>query len=255
MTDAVRLTPARTSLGWRPLVRFWLCVLCVAGLGGAALQWLGPPSDGSVGDPVRSPQQSARPGEPGPREVTSASPATSPPAPFKSDEPNAASNQAKPLEPVEPAVMGAVPASPSGSPPPPPDQDERPPAKARSLSDAQALGAFDQTPPHGGQAVVILHAAGSQGGQAAAEQLASRVGLTPDQIKRVGLTPDQINTRAAADVPSRAIIRFYTTEDHAWARRLGQELSQMGYSWRIENWSDRSSSPEHQVPEVWLPER
>jgi hypothetical protein len=55
-------------------------------------------------------------------------------------------------------------------------------------------------------------------------------------------------------VPSRAVIRFYEAGDHALARRIGHELADMGYPWRIENLSAGSTS-KHQPPEIWLPAR
>jgi len=126
--------------------------------------------------------------------------------------------------------------------PPEPIGQPSSPARAPSAAPVQRESEQADTRP-AGQALVILYASRSQAAQAAAEQLAPRLGLTPGQI----------DTRAAPDTPSRAIIRFYERADHALARRIGQEFSRMGYSWRIENLSDRSPS-KHQAPEIWLPE-
>jgi hypothetical protein len=60
---------------------------------------------------------------------------------------------------------------------------------------------------------------------------------------------------SAADAMPHAVIRFYSPEDHPLARRLGNELAQMGYAWQIESLADRPSSSEHQPLEVWLPAR
>ncbi len=94
-------------------------------------------------------------------------------------------------------------------------------------------------------ALVILYSANSDRGREAAEQLAARAGVPPDQIE----------ARATADVPSSGIIRYYAREHHAWARRLGQELADMGYTWRIQNLSGRVPSSEHPSVEISLPDR
>jgi len=93
--------------------------------------------------------------------------------------------------------------------------------------------------------LVTLHPAGSEDGRALAERLVSQIGLTPDQI----------GTGAAGHPRSGAVIRFYSAGDHTLARRLGKELTQMGYAWHIENLADRPSPLRHQMLEVWLPER
>ena len=96
-----------------------------------------------------------------------------------------------------------------------------------------------------GQPLIILHPATSDSGGAMAGHLASGLGLSSDQIA----------TGAAANAVPRAIIRFYSAEDHPLARRLGTELAQMGYAWQIENFAERPSSPGHQAIEIWLPRR
>ncbi len=190
--------------------------MCVA----AVLQWLGPPSDRTSRDDGGSAaRQSARPVGPEPVAATPAQPRPG------RDEQVAAQSEARSSVPVPPPAIAAPPASPTDAPPTSPDP------RVSEREDTR-------------QAVVILYAPRSQAAQAAAEQLAPLVGLAPGQVE----------TRAAADIPSRAVIRFYESGDHALARRIGHELSRMGYSWRIENRSDRPPS-EHQVPEIWLPDR
>ncbi len=95
------------------------------------------------------------------------------------------------------------------------------------------------------QARIILHPARSDSNRVTAEQLASRLGLASDQVA----------TGAIADAVPRAIIRFYSAEDHPLARRLGNEFAQLGYAWQIENFAERPSSPGHQAIEIWLPGR
>ena len=110
----------------------------------------------------------------------------------------------------------------------------------------QATGDLEGT-RRDGRVLVTLHpAAGSGDGGAQAGQLASQAGLAPDQIGA---------GTASGLGQGAAMIRFYSTLDHALARRLGQVLTGMGYAWRIENLSDRPSPPGHQAVEVWLPKR
>ncbi len=95
------------------------------------------------------------------------------------------------------------------------------------------------------QPLIILHPAASSSGITIAEELASQLGLASDQIT-VG---------TAAEAVPRATIRFYAAEDHPLARRIGNELAQLGYGWRIENLAERSSTASHQPVEIWLPKR
>ena len=98
-----------------------------------------------------------------------------------------------------------------------------------------------------GRVLVTLHpAAGSGDGGAQAGQLASQAGLAPDQVGA---------GTASGLGQGAAMIRFYSTRDHALARRLGQGLTGMGYAWRIEKLSDRTSPSGRQAVEVWLPKR
>lgn len=192
-------------------------MLALAGAGGAVLQWLGPPPDrASAGDAQTVQPSASNPAEPRP---------AVPPPP--------ASAAQTVAEPEPPAPQSPAPQSPG--------MPSSPPAVS---SDAAGIAQQD-----GGKtaiaALVIRYAGNSDSSRAAAEQLAARAGVPPDQIE----------ARATADVPSSGIIRFYAREDHAWARRLGQELSDMGYTWRIQNLSGRVAPAEHPSVEVSLPER
>lgn len=120
------------------------------------------------------------------------------------------------------------------------------PSQPRSdaLPDAQAAASADQAETE--PAVrIILHPAKSDSGRVTTASLASQAGLAADQV----------TMGTAADAVPRAIIRFYSPEDHPLARRIGSNLAQMGYAWQIENLAERNSSSAHQPIEVWLPRR
>ena len=138
---------------------------------------------------------------------------------------------------------------PSSTPPFPKrsEPDAPSPPQSHPAPDAQAPGSADQgdTKPSS-QPRIILHVARPDRGKAVAEQLAPQLGLASDQIA----------TQAGAGTVPRAVIRFYSAEDHPLARRLGNELAQMGYAWRIENLAERPSPlGGHQPLEIWLPDR
>jgi hypothetical protein len=213
--------------------------MCIVGV----LQWLGPPSDPPVRDPAKPPpQQAARPVEAKPVAGMADSPAQGQPG-RKDQVAVASERRSSGSTPAE--NMAAAPAISAGStqaPPNPPGPSAKPagdPPVAPPPRTSESEGTQHPEKP-----LLVLHASQSQAAEAVAAQLAPRVGLTPAQV----------DARASADLPPRAIIRFYAAADHALARRIGQELSRMGYSWRIENLSDRASS-KGQVPEVWLPDR
>ncbi len=127
-----------------------------------------------------------------------------------------------------------------------PDVGAPSPPRPHPAPDAQAVSGANQASANpSSQPRIVLHPAGSSNGTAVAEQLASQLGLASDQIT-VG---------TVADAGSRAIIRFYAAEDHPLARRLGSELAQMGYAWRIDNFGERPSTASHQPLEIWLPKR
>lgn len=223
---------AKVSLGWRPLLGLWLGIMGVAGI----LQWLGPPAEPPSRDVAgrAAPPKQPRPDRDEPAAAPSPAPSAEavPPAPV-------------PLAPVLPAPVPPPPIASPDLPPAPPTPPAQPSSPASPPPVAQAPHAAERedAAPRG-QALLILHAARSEDAQAAAERLAPAIGLTPGQV----------DARAAADPPTGAVIRFYAATDHPLARRIGQELARMGYSWRIENLSDHPPS-QHRAPEVWLPDR
>lgn len=131
-----------------------------------------------------------------------------------------------------PAV--SVPMRPEPDRPTPPTPGVQPPGAA-----AQPVA-----PPRP-RAVLMLHPARSEGSAAIASRLAAQTGLAPDQV----------DVGSVAEARSDAVIRFYSTSDHPLARRLGKELARMGYSWRIENFAERSWAWKDQAVEVYLPDR
>lgn len=233
----MRLAPARFSLGWRPLLGLWLGIMCVAGL----LQWLGPPSDPPALDVAKpTPPQTARPAE---ARLVAGTADPSAQAQPKRAEQLAAPGEPRSSAPVQPENM-APPSSAASTPAPSNSRAQSsapvgdpPVAPAPQTSEREDTRAKARP-------LLVLHASQSPIAEAAAAQLAPLVGLAHDQV----------DARASADLPQRAVIRFYAPADHALARRIGQELARMGYSWRIENLSGRSQSKD-QVPEVWLPDR
>jgi hypothetical protein len=66
---------------------------------------------------------------------------------------------------------------------------------------------------------------------------------------------DRAEMQTEADVPPGAIVRFYYPDDHATARAIGKTLAEMGYSWRIENFTNRPRPSGPRTVEVWLPIR
>ncbi len=93
--------------------------------------------------------------------------------------------------------------------------------------------------------ILVLHPARPDGGGTIASRLAAQSGLAPDQI----------DIGPVAEARSEAVIRFYSTGDHALARRLGKELTRMNVRWRIENFAARSWAWKDQAVEVFLPDR
>lgn len=149
---------------------------------------------------------------------------------------------AKPTPPVAPgaARLPAVPAAvrPEPAQPSPPAPNVPPPNPAARSNTPP------DTPPRG-RVMLVLHPARPENGTAMANRLAAQTGLATDQVE-VG---------PVAEARPEAVIRFYSTEDHPLARRLGKELARMGYTWRIENFAARSWAWKDQAVEVFLPDR
>lgn len=202
---------------WRPLLRFWLFLLAIVAVSGTVL--------GHLGSPAQRPTREQMPAEP-PRSVRQTG-----------DEPLAATPSAAPL----PGHQG------SAGPVPPPDGSTQDGQAVQALASSGAMpdSNDEASGPTRGRRLVVLHPSSSKSGRAAAQQLAVRVGLANGQTA----------TEVTANTPPRATVRFYSVDDHALARRLGQELTQLGYAWQIENLSARPSPSGRQPVEVWLPNR
>ncbi len=242
---------------WRPLLYSWLAILVVVGVGGGILEQLGPlpqrprPRGGSGGSPAAlDPAITAPPflagayvaePDPPPRPAP-AGVATPPPPPAVSRVPTPAApptltpipapGQSPGPSPLPAAIPGPTAARPGGGGDKPAPPDPKP-----ADADRKAAEASDRV-------VVIVHPAGPDDGKAIAQQLATRAGLPPDQVE---------TGEAATQVP-RATVRFYAAEDHALARRLGNELGGMGYTWQIENQAGRPAGRRRGV-DVFLPRR
>jgi hypothetical protein len=78
-----------------------------------------------------------------------------------------------------------------------------------------------------------------------------------DQAKqvagRLGSHFDQVEMQGDAEIPRKAIVRFFSSQDHNAARSVGKMLADMGYSWRIDNKSKQGDSPH--IIDVVLPPR
>jgi hypothetical protein len=215
---------------WRPLVCFWLGVLTVATVGGAALERLGPIADRSR----TGSQRSANPGESEPS-------LSGPPhlAAAQSGRPDVT----RPVGRVPSSVQTIEPAHPSVPSPPRIALEEKEVPPSPATQGSADAGAKDSQPDD--RVLVTLHPARPADGKALAQQLASRAGLAPDQI----------DIGEAGNPGSHAMIRFYSLGDHPLARRIGLVLTQLGYAWQIENNAGRPAPPGHQVLDVWLPQR
>jgi len=202
---------------WRPLLRFWLFLLAIVAVIGTVLEHLGPPTQ-----PLTREQTPAEP----PRSVRQTG-----------NEPLAATPSATAL----PQHQG------SAGPVPPPDVSAQDGQAVQALASSGAMPDSNDkaSGPTRGRRLVVLHPSSSKSGRAAAQQLAVRVGLANGQTA----------TEVTANTPPRATVRFYSIDDHALARRLGQELTQLGYAWQIENFSAHPSPSGRQPVEVWLPNR
>lgn len=239
MPSGLELTGASVFSRWRYLLWFWLAILAVATAGGVVLQRLGPPPEQVARGQARSgPQASAGSVKPTfPVVATAAAPLMQPEPPERLPRTPTATGPTEPAPSSRASIVQNA-SSLAGS-----EADER---RAGLPAEAQATGRADneRSQPRS-EILVTLHPAASDQGKALSEQLASQAGLAPGQIA----------TGPVGDLRSGAVIRFYSAADHALARRLGKELTRMGYAWRLENLSDRPSPPRQQGVEVWLPGR
>lgn len=215
--EVLSLAKYRLGSHWRPLLWFWLAILSIAAMGGLALEILGPPAE-------RTPEVQA----PQPAAILPAGPERPPTAlaAFANVTAAAADTTLATSAPARP--------EPSTAPQPGPVPSAQGPAAT----------AQQDSPPRG-RSLIVLHPARSEGAAAIASRLAARASLDPDQI----------DVGTLGEVRSGAVVRFYSTGDHALARRLGQELAHMGYTWKIENLAARAGASKEQAIEVFLPDR
>ncbi len=143
----------------------------------------------------------------------------------------------------------ATPAPPGGKPvaagrPAAPASPRRAPAQPMPPAPGvQPSGGAAQSDPPRTRAAMVVHPARAEGGAAIASRLAAQSGIPPDQV----------DVGPVAEARPEAVVRFYAAGDHPLARRLGKELGKMGYTWRIENFSDRPWAWKDQAIEVFLP--
>ena len=70
---------------------------------------------------------------------------------------------------------------------------------------------------------------------------------------RLGPGFDTTKTELETEVPQTAIIRFFFSEDHSTAQAVASMLGELGYAWRIENFSTQRRPSGARTIEVWLP--
>lgn len=216
-------TPRRDRSGWRRLLWFWVCILSLAAVGGAALQYAGPPPPHVQAGlaPPSPPRAVAPPARPALTVVPAPSASSTASAPL--------ATSAQPVRP-EPEDPQTIP---------------RPGQALGQRVDVDAAATAPAPPPPPSRALVVVHPGRTGEGQSIAYSLADQIGLAPDQVA-VG---------EVGEARRSATIRFFRAQDHAFARRVGQELAKLGMSWQIENRSDRQSPRADQAIEVWLPAR
>ncbi len=101
------------------------------------------------------------------------------------------------------------------------------------------------TPPDlAGARVVIHYQAQSDAAAAEAEQLAAAL----DGSVRVA------ETRSVVDVPQRATIRYFFSEDRTAATAVAAVLAARGHAWQLKNFSFYEPRPSRGTLEVWLPQ-
>lgn len=93
--------------------------------------------------------------------------------------------------------------------------------------------------------LIVLHPVRPADGITIASRLAARAKLDPDQI----------DIGAPTEARSEVAIRYYSADDHALARHLAGEVTQMGFPWRIENLANQSMASGNHAIEVWLTDR
>jgi hypothetical protein len=62
-----------------------------------------------------------------------------------------------------------------------------------------------------------------------------------------------VEMQGDAEIPRKAMVRFFSPQDHNAARSVGKMLADMGYSWHIDNRAKQTDSPH--IIDVVLPPR
>jgi hypothetical protein len=70
---------------------------------------------------------------------------------------------------------------------------------------------------------------------------------------RLGARFDYVKIHGETDMPSTAIIRYFSVPDHLAAREVGRLLGEMGYPWHIENPLTGRPASSPRDGEVWIP--
>lgn len=202
---------------------FWCSIASVALVGGTVLALLGPPAEQAMPQPT-----AANPAAPEPAAPEQAAART---------QPGAGAPARAALAPVKPPTRRAADVS---------AQPETPVMAPASPPSAPVPGTIvQQEASPRGRAAVVLHPARGEGGAALADRLAARAGIAAGRVS-VGEVGEE---------RSEAAIRFYSESDHELARRIGRELGGMGYTWKLQNYSQRSGVPRDGAIEVWLSNR
>ena len=92
--------------------------------------------------------------------------------------------------------------------------------------------------------LTVHYAANSDAAGAEARQVAAQIGARFD---RPGMQGEN-------EVPPKAVVRFFSPEDHVTAGAVGKALAEMG-PWRIDNLSKQAPPSAPRTIEVWLPVR
>ena len=222
-TDAMTLIGHEVRPGipaaWRPLVWFWCSVAAAATAVATILALLGPPPETAAHERAAAQLQADDEMQAKTALLGSNTPSrrlAEPPAPRVPSAPEASLPDPQPRAPAAPSV------------------------DLRAAGTATQQDAAARSP-----VLVLLHPARPEGSAAFAERLATRAGIDAAQVS-VG-SPSEAQTKT--------VIRFFSEADHALARRLGREVAGMGYSWKLENHSQRPGASKEQAIEVWLPSR
>jgi hypothetical protein len=238
--------------GWRGLGWFWTAILATVSVTASLLQILGPPrSDrGHLAGTAMGPEQASA--EPGPAPpIAIAGPPSGESQPgndtaFRSATPADMQMARKP----ESAALGDVVADwavPDESPrttPGLPASAEGTLSRTDKERSKKSAATMPTTAPQrfAGLGLAIHYSAKSVSSGPEAIRVAARLGPGFDTTE----------TELETEVPQTAIIRFFSSEDHSTARAVASMLGELGYAWRIENFSTRRPSGARRI-EVWLP--